>query len=542
MKRFGYFIGLTTVFIFLIAGSTFGQGLLLNEVEFDAPNDANESCQYVEIRGTPGATVPAGVQFISVNGDSASFGDILQPTPLGGRIVGANGTITIINDVELCAGRTFPAGTTQVFVTSFSGLGLGAETYMLVSSPITFSEGDDIDTNNDRVIDPSAQITVIDGFGVTINIDFQATYAPNLYNAATQGGGSIELPDAATRFSNNNTPLSAAAWYFGELASTPDNTTVYSGIPQSANFPAGGALTPGGPNVPTLATPQKAVVDFNGDGRTDYSIARLTSNRVFWWSFINGSGEQRVVEWGLTGDVPVPEDFDGDGNDDVAVWRPGAALTAAFYILRSSNSTVQIEQFGQTGDDPAIAGDWDGDGIADPAVYRDGGVGQQSTFYYRGSQGNPGGSVTFVPWGLGGDKAVRGDFDGDAKQDAAVFRSTNTTWYVRPSSTGTLSATPFGLPGDTRVSGDFDGDAKTDLAVYRDGVWYVLDSSNGQVRYINWGLAGDVPVSGDYDGDGKTDAAIWRNGIFYIQNSGGSVMYFNWGIAGDNPIAAIFNN
>ncbi len=537
MKRFRIFTGLSAVFIFLIVGSTHGQGLLLNEVEFDAPNDANESCQYVEVRGTPGATVPAGVQFISVNGDSGSFGDILQPTSLGGRVVGANGTITIINDVELCDGRTFPAGTTQVFTTSFSGLGLGAETYMLISSPNTFSEGDDIDANNDRVIDPSAQITVIDGFGVTINVDFQATYAPNIYDAVTKGGGSIELPDAATRFSNNNTPLSTAAWYFGELASTPDNTTVYSGIPRSANFPVGGALTPGGANVPTMVTPQKAVVDFNGDGRTDYSIARLTSNSVFWWSSINGSGEQRVVEWGVTGDVPVPEDFDGDGNDDIAVWRPGA-----FYILQSSDSTVRVEQFGVTGDDPAIAGDWDGDGKADPAVYRDGGPGQQSTFFYRGSQGNPGGAITFVPWGIGGDKVVRGDFDGDAKQDAAVYRSTDSIWYVLSSSTQTVSYTPFGLSGDTRVSGDFDGDAKTDLAVFRDGVWYVLGSTDGQVRYINWGLTGDVPVPGDYDGDGKTDAAIWRNGIFYIQNSGGSVSYFSWGTAGDNPIASVFNN
>ena len=168
---------------------------------------------------------------------------------MGGVVVGANGTITIINDLELCANRTFPVGTTQFFVTSFTGLGLGAESYMLISAPVAVVEGDDIDTNEDRIIDPALNITVIDGFGVTVNQLFQAVYVPNLYDAnLATGGSSIELPDAATRLSTNSTPLSAAAWIYGELAGSPDEATAYSGVP--GNFPPGAALTPGAPNAP----------------------------------------------------------------------------------------------------------------------------------------------------------------------------------------------------------------------------------------------------------------------------------------------------
>ena len=218
-------------------------------MEFDAPNPGNESCSYAELRGAPGSVVPAGVRFVSIDGDSASFGNVNFVAELGGVTVGSNGTITVINDLELCANRVFPAGTTQLFVTSFTGLGLGAESYMLISSPTAVVEGDDIDANEDRVIDPTRNITVIDGFGVTVNQLFQAVYVPNLYDANTAtGGSSTELPDAATRLSTNSTPLSAAAWIFGELAGSPDEATAYSGVP--GNFPPGAALTPGAPNSP----------------------------------------------------------------------------------------------------------------------------------------------------------------------------------------------------------------------------------------------------------------------------------------------------
>jgi hypothetical protein len=29
-----------------------------------------------------------------------------------------------------------------------------------------------------------------------------------------------------------------------------------------------------------------------------------------------------TVQWGLSGDTPLPKDFDGDGKADLVVWRP----------------------------------------------------------------------------------------------------------------------------------------------------------------------------------------------------------------------------
>jgi hypothetical protein len=44
------------------------------------------------------------------------------------------------------------------------------------------------------------------------------------------------------------------------------------------------------------------------------------------------------------------------------------------------------------------------------------------------------------------------------------------------------------------VSGDYDGDGKTDAAIWRNGIFYV-QNSGGNVTYFGWGTTGDNPVA-----------------------------------------------
>jgi hypothetical protein len=69
-----------------------------------------------------------------------------------------------------------------------------------------------------------------------------------------------------------------------------------------------------------------------------------------------------VTEFGQTGDIPVPADYDGDGAADFAVYRNGT-----WYKL--SATTYTVSQHGEATDIPAPA-DFDGDGKTDLAVFR----------------------------------------------------------------------------------------------------------------------------------------------------------------------------
>ena len=274
----------------------------------------------------------------------------------------------------------------------------------------------------------------------------------------------------------------------------------------------------------------KQPLDFDGDGRTDFSAIQNNAGGMIWHNQQSNSGYSAISFGLFNDDVAVPNDFDGDQKSDVAVWR---SSTGTFYVFKSGTNTVQVFQFGLTGDNPNISQDFDGDNKTDFAVTRV--QGGALIWYIQGS--NAGFSAT--QFGIDNDKPVRGDFDGDGKADLAIFRPSTGTWWIRRSSNpNNLLAVGFGLATDKVVPGDYDGDAKTDIAVWRptDGVWHYLKSSNGSYNAYAFGLTGDLPTPGDYDGDGKTDFAVWRaganpnlNGIFYVQRSTSGFMAFAWG-------------
>ena len=67
----------------------------------------------------------------------------------------------------------------------------------------------------------------------------------------------------------------------------------------------------------------------------------------------------------------------------------------------------------------------------------------------------------------------------------------------------------WGPRGDYIAVGDYNGDGRDQIAVWRpvDGNWYILNH-NQTAEVVQWGLPGDIPVPGDFNGDGKTDPAI----------------------------------
>jgi hypothetical protein len=270
-------------------------------------------------------------------------------------------------------------------------------------------------------------------------------------------------------------------------------------------------------------------LDYDGDGKADYSVFRLSTGTFY----VNRSSNNSffTAQFGVSTDVQVPGDYDGDSRTDIAVWRPADGV---FYVLRSSDSVVQYYQFGANGDEP-VARDYDGDGKTDYAVVRR--INGYMVWYINLSATN---TFRIEVFGLDNDVTAPGDYDGDGRFDLGTYR--NGTFFYQRSTLG-FGSTQWGQAGDLVAPGDYDGDGKTDFVVIRQGtnyVWYILRSSDGGFSTSTFGLKPDFPTQADYDGDGKTDVSVWRqsNGTFYIHRTvTNQPQFFTFGQNGDFPIA-----
>jgi hypothetical protein len=244
--------------------------------------------------------------------------------------------------------------------------------------------------------------------------------------------------------------------------------------------------------------------DFDGDGDSDVAVYRPSDS-----SWYSDSG--MALTLGTAGDVPVAGDYNGDGKTDPAVYRPS---DQTWYVDGRGDWAGIATQWGAPGDVPVPA-DYDGDGDTDIAVFRP----SDASWYVQGGLA--------TQWGIVGDVPIPADFDGDGDADVAVYRPSDQTWY----SQGSGLATQWGVTGDIPVPVDFDGDGDADVAVFRpsDQTWY----SQGGLITTQWGAPGDLAVAADYDGDGDADVAVFRpaEATWYVQNG----LATQFGQAGDEP-------
>ena len=201
-------------------------------------------------------------------------------------------------------------------------------------------------------------------------------------------------------------------------------------------------------------------------------------------------------------DAPVVGDWDGNGVDEVAVFR--RAQTSKFRLAQAGQKPVVVG-FG-LGTDQPVVGDWDGNGVSDVGVRRQKG----NRFWLRMADG----STQVVRFGSRPDLALTGDWDGNGTTELGVWKPASAKFVLRHAD-GSKSKVLLGSVDDLPVTGDWNGDRVTDLGVFDAATaTFTLRTVGADgvpvLTPVMFGLSTDLPVTGDWDGNGITDVGIWR--------------------------------
>jgi len=226
--------------------------IYINEVLFNPPG-TDAPNEYIELRGTANATIPAGTYLVAVEGDTAdNTGDVQTIINLSGLQFGTNGFLVLLqngNTYTTAAGATVVTSTTTGFggLTGPSGNIWSADggatdiedasvTFMLVQTGVSPTLTDDIDSNNDGTPDGSVyggwsvrdSVGVLDGSSAADRAYGAINFSNNTGTNGTATGTTILVGFTAGYVGRigDSTGSAAADWVASVPAGAQPNFTL----------------------------------------------------------------------------------------------------------------------------------------------------------------------------------------------------------------------------------------------------------------------------------------------------------------------------
>ena len=360
----------------------------------------------------------------------------------------------------------------------------------------------------------------------------------------------VSNPPAPQAPGNPVTPQAGISGLPGLAGSQPTAFTTFVGTSRGASFqtraepsPAGEAYTwhlsvvngglPRGTEdgVENDSVWQQAGFISNADwSRFDMDDAIWTFSQTRDSEIIQTGNQLR---FGMFGGIPLAGDFDGDGIDEVAVYKDG------YWLIDTNRNgtwdeTDLLAKLGDSEDRPVV-GDWDGDGKDDIGIY--GPIWELDEEAIARDPGlpNPDNSPFTKP------KNVPPTND-DATNGARIMKLTS---YGKQRADVVDHVFGMGEEQEIPVTGDWNGNGIRSIGTFEDGVWNLDINGDGRFDHeditVNFGQAGDIPVVGDFDGDGVEEIAVYRSGTWMIDTNGNRELEatdktFQMGGAFDRPV------
>lgn len=258
------------------------------------------------------------------------------------------------------------------------------------------------------------------------------------------------------------------------------------------------------------------------------------------WTFVstekNKMQSMRRKAFDVAGAIPLAGDFNGDGQDELALFLEGEWLID----INGNGRWDKGDMWAKLGteEDLPVIGDWDGDGKDDIGIFGPEWASDNKALENEPGIPDPENQLTTKPKNLPTDELQAGieSDDGSVRKNIDVNADITTEVIsdkerllqrsiLGPGRSDVIDHVfRFGIKEDQPVTGDFNGAGISTIGIFSGGKWRLDVNGDGRFtqdidKQFEFGQPGDIAVVGDFDGDGIDEVAVIRGNQMIVDSN-----------------------